>query len=430
MSSAPAPQQTPESKVETPNKITIFLTGNQLGRLKPCGCASGQLGGFEKRAVILKSIPAEQRLIIDTGWFLKTYNEQDRIKFLTTFQALQILNYDIINLNPDELDIAEKTGLLQAFQQNLTIISPSKTNNLNVSNSAARQFNLNRKQLSVTTACLDLENDGIEDINELFISSDTDYQLRILILNNCDDDTADSIAEMDLADCIICPPEGDKPEILRSINGNLIVHTGRYGEYIARLEVKPGDKKTGLELNYGSVEVNEKLESEPDLIDLYEEYKQVVADSNLIERYPKFPLPDGLEYTGSGSCRMCHEHKYNYEIWSTKAHAHAYKTLVDIDSQYDPECAICHVVGMKYETGFETETKTPLLINVGCENCHGPGSKHIESMGKVKTSEPQSECIECHTQDNSPGYNDNEDKYFQEIIHWLPEDSNSDPNSN
>ena len=98
MSSAPAPkpQGTLEPKVETPkNKVTIFLTGNQLGRLRPCGCASGQLGGFEKRAAILKSTPAEQKLIIDTGWFLKTYNEQDRIKFLTTFQALQILDYDI-----------------------------------------------------------------------------------------------------------------------------------------------------------------------------------------------------------------------------------------------------------------------------------------------------------------------------------------------
>ena len=47
--------------------ITVFLTGNTLGELLPCGCFGGQLGGFDKRSVILKSIPASKRLIVDTG---------------------------------------------------------------------------------------------------------------------------------------------------------------------------------------------------------------------------------------------------------------------------------------------------------------------------------------------------------------------------
>ena len=140
--SAPRPQQIPESKVETPNlnKVTIFLTGNQLGKLRPCGCASGQLGGFDKRAAILKPTPSEQKLIIDTGWFLRTDNEQDRIKFSTTFQALQMLGYDVVNLNPVELDIAGEMGLLRAFGQDITIISSSKTDGSNVSNSATKKL--------------------------------------------------------------------------------------------------------------------------------------------------------------------------------------------------------------------------------------------------------------------------------------------------
>jgi len=420
---APKPQQIPEPKIEPADEITIFLTGNQLSRLKPCGCASGQLGGFDKRAAILKSTPAQQRLILDTGWFLTTYDEQDLIKFSTTFQALQMLDYDIINLNPAELDIANQTGLLQAVQQDLEIITSSKTDDLNLNNKITKKFNLKQKQISVTIASFDFENSDLEEIDGLFDSLDTDYQLRILILNNCDTETVDSIAKKDLADCLICPPEGEKPELLKTINDNLIVHVGRFGEYVAKLEVKPDDKKS-LSLNYEAVGVSENLPSQQSLIDLYEEYKLIVADSNLIDRYPKLPLPDGLKYTGSGSCRMCHI--YEYDKWSEKAHAHAYKTLVDINSQYDPQCAVCHVVGMKYETGFETEVKTPKLIDVGCENCHGPGSKHIESMGEIKTSEPKSKCVECHTQENSPDYDNNEDKYLQRIIHWrLPEDSNS-----
>ena len=30
-----------------------------------------------------------------------------------------------------------------------------------------------------------------------------------------------------------------------------------------------------------------------------------------------------------------------------------------------------------YETGYESQKKTPHLVNVGCEDCHGPGEKHV-----------------------------------------------------
>src|SRR5262249_57377371 len=45
--------------------------------------------------------------------------------------------------------------------------------------------------------------------------------------------------------------------------------------------------------------------------------------------------------------------------------------------QFDGECIVCHTVGFAYTTGFADEKKTPLLKDVGCENCHGPGSAHI-----------------------------------------------------
>ena len=46
---------------------------------------------------------------------------------------------------------------------------------------------------------------------------------------------------------------------------------------------------------------------------------------------------------------------------------------------FDPECVVCHSVGFEYQSGFVDEKKTPLLKHVGCENCHGPGSGHVDA---------------------------------------------------
>src|SRR5439155_10166852 len=126
-------------------------------------------------------------------------------------------------------------------------------------------------------------------------------------------------------------------------------------------------------------------------------------------------------------------------------HSHAYDSLVKLavkpmNRQYDPECVRCHTVGFGYVSGFVDGTRTKHLTDVGCENCHGPGSLHAaaeknpkflaaQSPWKVNPSEllPKKEvlakgfegmnlaeqaiykrvndvCYKCHDQDNDPKY--------------------------
>jgi hypothetical protein len=127
-------------------------------------------------------------------------------------------------------------------------------------------------------------------------------------------------------------------------------------------------------------------------------------------------LPDGLKYTGSASCKACHE--YEYGKWSRNAHSRAYATLERAGTQFDPECAICHVVGMKYESGFVSEQKTSHFKNVGCENCHGAGSEHIRTLGQAGFVRPKSSCLDCHTPEHSSDYAGNERSFLEKITHW------------
>ena len=162
--------------------------------------------------------------------------------------------------------------------------------------------------------------------------------------------------------------------------------------------------------------VKEDFQPEDSLVGLYEEYQQLVREADLLAKKPRFFLSDGLEYTGSRSCKGCHE--YEYEKWSTKSHAHAYDTLKRVGSEVDPECVGCHVVGLKYEGGFVSEHETSDLKDVGCEVCHGPGSEHIKSLGMTETADPKMDCTDCHTPENSVNYAGNEAVYFEKIIHW------------
>jgi hypothetical protein len=148
----------------------------------------------------------------------------------------------------------------------------------------------------------------------------------------------------------------------------------------------------------------------------------MVKENDLLGSIDRQTLPDGLKFVGSKACSLCH--KKQYEKNSKMRHAHAYQTLVDAGSEYDPECIVCHVVGLGYESGFKSENSPVALRNVGCENCHGPGSAHLEAeedsekLETMQKPDPKKACIKCHVPDHSPKFEAETEEYFKKIIHW------------
>jgi hypothetical protein len=79
--------------------------------------------------------------------------------------------------------------------------------------------------------------------------------------------------------------------------------------------------------------------------------------------------------------------------------------------------------------------KTPHLAHNGCENCHGPGSRHVElESGRTATVEQKRAaraemrvtlaeakartCAACHDLDNSPDYvKEGFDAYWPKVEH-------------
>lgn len=420
-----APDPPVISRKNLEDTLTVFLTGNTLGTLKPCGCSAGQLGGFDRRDAILNKVPEDKKFIIDTGKLVAGDSQQDSIKLGMIFEALALLDYDAVNLSRNDLTIARDLGLLE--DNNFKLLTAS---DVTIPAIFARDVQVAGRKMRVNAVTIDAESLDIDNLKNIFPDATEQLRLNILIAENFsysgDSNILTAIEAMNIVDVIMCSPEADEPEVLSTgKNGLLLITVGRYGEYLGKLTVGIS-KDDSVNLSYTAIAVDETLPVTAELVELYGNYQQMLKDYNLLEELPKIPLANGLSYAGSDACELCHG--YEYDKWSAKKHAHAYQTLVEVGSQYDPECVECHVVGLKYESGFVNESSKKGLRDVGCEICHGPSSKHIESLlnggGVIETGSPEFVCDDCHTSEHSPEYEANRGKYFKKIIHWTEPEAN------
>lgn len=115
-------------------------------------------------------------------------------------------------------------------------------------------------------------------------------------------------------------------------------------------------------------------------------------------------------YIGSRKCKTCHYKKYR--TWRDSHHAKAYDALPD-ENKTDASCLKCHTVGLGKKSGFVSKEKTPELLGVGCETCHGAGSEHynaalneMDDEDKIKNSivrKMDNVCIQCHNSHSGKG---------------------------
>lgn len=392
--------------------VTIFITGNELGELRPCGCSGGQLGGFDRRSTVLKTVGAEQRVIIDTGNFLKAQEEQSLIKLDIMMQAFSMLDYDVVNLTKEDLI---NVGQMQDLT--LQFITAQNTAEVNLPQTFSKQMQLGSKPFEIVVTAID-ESSLNEAANKLEAAKNS-ASFRIVIFDGIQNEIEGQLEQLRTANVIIARSDSDEPGILkRADKGPMLISAGRLGKYVGRLDITAGQNGDSFNFSYRSIPITENIAQDPAFLDLYKSYQAIVKDQNLIETFGRFVLPNKLEYVGSSSCGLKGCHDYEYATAMTQKHAHAIESLVLVGSERDPECVICHVVGLEYKGGYVSEQQTPELSGVGCESCHGPGSRHIVTAGKEKTSGPKEKCLDCHTSEQSANYAGQQRQYCEKIFHW------------
>jgi hypothetical protein len=208
---------------------------------------------------------------------------------------------------------------------------------------------------------------------------------------------------------IICQSDTDlpplRPQVVKHANGEqtLVVQVGHKGQHVGVVGAFKRANGGGFDFEYQLVPLTEEfitpgdeataLKTNPALQAL-EDYAKAVKAANLLPQYPRVShpaqivasgfkppaAPVNLTYVGSDACQACHAAEF--KVWKNHPHSHAMATLENVAKrpslrQFDGECVICHTVGFDYKTGYVDDVKTKHLRDVGCENCHGPGSGHV-----------------------------------------------------
>ncbi len=110
----------------------------------------------------------------------------------------------------------------------------------------------------------------------------------------------------------------------------------------------------------------------------------------------------GATYVGNAVCgAACHTDIVNNQFTHT-AHGQNFKNThgTNFFDGAHASCEPCHTVGYGNTGGYVSIAATPQFEGIGCEDCHGPGSKHAGSPSTnampMPVPDASSTCFNCH----------------------------------
>jgi len=449
-------------------ELLLVATGDQLGYIEPCGCTGreNQKGGIMRRFSFLKELRARgwPVLAVDVGGQVKRYGRQAELKFQASVQALRAMRYaacgwgtEDVKLSAGELAaaVAEVDGERLFVSANVGLFAWSDE-----IVPRYRVVQVGRKRVGITSVLLESEQEKVNNSEVVFRSAaeGLDEVLPELKRQRCDllvllsygppQETAALAARYRDFQVVVTSGGADEPPLqaqqLRQ-TGQFLIEVGHKGMYAVAIGWYADPK---VPLRYQVVPLDARFADAPEMQQVLAAYQYQLRQEGWAglglqpALHPRAKKPSDLlgQFAGSQACGDCHTRAY--EKWQSTPHAHATQTLAELDPPrlHDPECVSCHVTGWvpqkynPYHGGFHSLEKTPLLAGNGCENCHGPGRAHIAAengtdealqmrlrtaMRVSRESARDRLCVQCHDEDNDPGYNPEafDTHYWPEIEH-------------
>jgi len=471
--------------------FALVISGQQKGYLEPCGCsAENQVGGMAHRADLMRQLREDRKWNVaglELGDLILRTREQDRLKLQQVLKGLDQLNYSAVGMGTREVALARDNpdwliSLPNFLADSKTGNPPFVAANVTVFDLAPRRWKtqaINGRKLAVTAVFGDSYRRRIlsEGANTSVKISDPKTALPpvlakmkaakpdllvLLAFTDIESETKQLAEQFPDFDLIVSAGGSENgSEQPQRVGKTMIIHVGKKGKYVGLVGVYPDAEENRLRFELVELDTY-RFKDDPRMHELMRDYQQLIQDNvhAVFQDVGDVPHHSGAEYVGVESCKDCH--KSAYAVWSKSKHAHAYKSLSIgrpgmkenwIPRNFDPECLTCHVTGWnpqevtRYRSGFQVK---PLADAAGkpelytklqgqqCENCHGPGSQHVELETKWKAdpdsvddgqlrqsrrdmkrtlewADSRNGCYRCHDLDNSPNFKFKE--YWPKIKH-------------
>ncbi len=410
--------------------LAVVFGSEINGYLTPCGCSKPMVGGLPRRGTLLKQLAKQHHLLkLENGDLTKAVSRQDELKAETLIEMLNAMGYDALNLGKYDfmLGIDYLRALQMQFKGAMLCGNVSEGGN-----PAFEAFTLVEKRHQngsvralivglISERCADaIRNRNpqlsltppMQKLNELRSTIETMGDLRVLLLyGNAQE--AEQIAQAHpYFHLIVYANAGDGPLPTKQVGQTRLVFAGNDAKFVGVAHLSPNAPYAIDRVEH--TRLTEDFKDDEQVMALKLGYLARVEAENLLAMVPRRPTLNGSGFAGSRACMPCHAE--DYRIWQRTAHAKAMQTLVDEKHDKDPECVVCHVVGLELEGGFQSMEKTPTLKDVGCESCHGPAKLHAQDpethrLGKAGAQS----CMSCHVPAHSPGFDF--ETYWKKIEH-------------
>jgi len=467
--------------------LALVITGQQHSYLKFCGCSEKQLGGLERRYNFLGKLKEKGWPVaaVDLGDLVMKQArgapaDQLLLKYETTMKALEVMGYTAVGLGEHDFNLPLEQGLSRFTLQKpdaypyvlCANLSPEskqffpldnqcslirgtavtggvngapKMGVMSVAGASLTDRNLATGQRKILAPEMKFLDNGQVIPQALQAFSAAGVELRVLLYQGSLNEAKSLAGAIPQFHVIVCLSEEEEPsgDPVR-VGDTLIIGVGHKARYVGVLGAyRTGKADKPVQVHYQLVALDEDLETDAGkeaghpILALLDDYAQRVRDEKLMQQFSRNPPPNQpkAQFIGSDKCQMCHPAEY--AKWTQTHHSHAYDDLAQKAHkpslrQYDGECVVCHTVGFEYAGGYKNERETPQLKNVGCENCHGPGSLHAgapqhkpyhASLSPWKQGKPDARligadgkwnnavllnvdqmCQKCHDTDNDPNY--------------------------
>lgn len=436
--------------------VLILLSGREAGLLKPCGCSEPQMGGLERRAVLWERARANAKAsaAVSLGDSVgHGQPRQDDIKAEVLRAALSAMGYRGMVLDASDLlpgvpaastpygtpeetprppfNVKIRPGGMLAASASVDPVLAFTVGDLpvrvvSVVDPTVRDGPGGLVGLGVAEAVVPPEAAlrALPKAPGLLIVAAHTHREDIAMIRAAAETKADLVVVVDVPGQVaLSAPVKDRP-----FDKPLLVTFGEKGKEVGLLRLRRAEK--GFRVSYEAVPLDPRLEAfesplRTEIAGLFSAYWSRVRDERLLEEFPRFAdMPDAATWVGSAACKDCHPGIFAQ--WKQTSHSVAFSTLEAKGVAYDPECVRCHTVGwarvsspqggewMRTTSSFWTAEKTPHLQDVGCESCHGPGSKHVKDPAdeavfgtwrqagrSMWRSPPKDACAICHDPENS-----------------------------
>lgn len=375
---------------DAPEAVVIF-TGDIRGYLSPCGCSDPMIGGVERMAGVVRQLKKEPNsLYVDLGNWIDGFDRQEQLKAEALAETWKTLAPAYLNVSARDRLLGD--GYLAAMR---SIVGGSVDSSDATSATLPAHPYVRVGSVSVTgvsSAASEALREAVPGARVVLISGSLEAAKQAALIAG--------------PGLYVYSLQGDPPATQTVVGDSTFVTVGDHCRYVGRIELRDG-KWTDLRL----IELGPEHAGDAEAVQAYRGYLRRVTAENLLAQVPKGN--DGSAFVGSEACRSCHEKEF--ESWSLTKHAEAYKTLQKTGNDRDPECVGCHVVGLDHETGFHSVEKQPAMASVGCESCHGAGSKHAKSPYEAYGVAGEKSCLTCHVPAHSPNFKFKE--YWAKIEH-------------